>query len=263
MDSKLFSANIETGRAMKAGFRFGAKGTHTSRTMMLEDLTAVLAITPVDGSRADYANAIIEDNCLGKQTVSTRKLSNQRMAELYAFEPAVPLFRALRQLWEMDQAGRPLLAFLCAIARDPLLAATIPSVLPLPVGTEFRRDDMRLALRHAVEGRMNDNILDKVARNAASSWTQSGHLDGRTFKRRLRVQPTPATVAYALYLSHVAGFRGMDLFSSGWLGLLDCSPSQAQDMAMEAKRMHLLDLRISGDVVEVGFRLLDPAYEGE
>ncbi len=263
MDIKLFSTNIETGRAMKAGFRFGAKGTHTSRTMMLEDLTTVLTLTPVEGSRVDYANAIIEDNCLGKQTVSTRKLSNQRMAELYAFELAVPLFRALRHLWEMEQAGRPLLAFLCAVARDPLLAATIPSVLPLPVGAEFRRDEMRFALRQAVGERLSDAILDKVVRNAASSWTQSGHLDGRTFKRRQRVQATPGAVAYALYLAHVSGFRGMDLFSSEWLGLLDCSPSQAQDLALEAKRMQMLDLRISGNVVDISFRQLDPTYGGE
>ncbi len=231
--------------------------------MMLEDLTAVLSAAPPDAERADYVRAIVEENCLGKQTTSTRKLSNQRISELYALDPAVPLFHVLRECWQLDRDGRPLLALLCSIARDPLLVATIPSVLPLPVGAEFRRDDMRAALRKAVGQRMNDSILDKVARNAASSWTQSGHLSGRTFKRRQQVRPTPAAVAYAIYLAHIVGFRGISLFSSGWLGLLDCSPSQAQDLALDAKRMQLLDLRISGDVVDVGFRRLDPTYQGE
>lgn len=262
-DYKLFKPDFETAKAQKLGFRFGARGTHTSRTMMLDDLTAVLSVTAADAARDDYIRAIIDDNCLGKQTVSTRRLSKQRMAELYALDPAVPLFAALRYAWEIDRAGRPLIAFLCAVARDPMLAATIPSVLPLAPGAEFRRDDMRFALRQAVGERLSDSILDKVVRNAGSSWTQSGHLEGRTFKRRQRVQPTPGAVAYALYLAHIAGFRGMDLFSSGWLGLLDCAPALAQDLSLEAKRMQLLDLRISGNVVAIRFPQMDPAYEGE
>jgi len=263
MDPKLYSSSLEMNRAVRAGCRFGAKGTHTSRTMMLEDLAAVLIATPSDGQRMDYASAIIGDNCLGKRTASTRRLSCQRMSEIYALDPAVPLFGALRRLWDQDPGGRPLLAFLCAVARDPLLAATTPAVLPLPVGSEFRRDDMRFALRQTVGERLSDSILDKVVRNAASSWTQSGHLQGRTFKRRQRVQATPGAVAYALYIAHAVGFRGMELFSSGWLGLLDCSPSQGQDLALEAKRMQLLDLRVAGNVVDIGFRSLDPTYEGE
>lgn len=262
-DYRLFKSDFDLAEAQKQGFRFGARGTHTSRTVMIDDLTTILAVTDAHASREDYATAIIDDNCLGKQTVSTRRLSRQRIAELYSLDPAVPLFAALRYAWEIDREGRPLLAFLCALARDPMLAATIPSVLPLAPSAEFRRDDMRFSVRQAVGERLSDSILDKVVRNAGSSWTQSGHLQGRTFKRRQRVQPTPGTVAYALYLAHIAGFRGKHLFSSGWVALLDCSPSLAQDLALEAKRMQLLDLRISGDVIAIRFPQMDPAYTGE
>jgi len=243
--------------AAKAGFRSGAKGTHTSRTMMLDDLVAVLATVPADAPRAGYTQAIIESNCLGKTTIATRRHSNQRLGELYAFDTQVPLFRVLRRIWDLDQAGRPLLALQCAVARDPLLAATATAILSLPAGAEFQRDQMRQALRSAVGDRLNDAILDKVMRNAASSWTQSGHLEGRTFKKRRLVQPTPGSLAYALYLGNLAGFRGLQLFSSGWITLLDCSLSCAQDLAFEAKKLGLLDLRISGDIVELKFDRLD------
>jgi hypothetical protein len=66
---------------------------------------------------------------------------------------------------------------------------------------------MRESLRVAVGDRLNDSTLNKVVRNASSSWTQSGHLRGRTFKHRALVKPTPATIALALYLGYAAGFR--------------------------------------------------------
>ena len=98
--------------AQAAGFRFGEKGTHTSRTMMLAELTEVLEILPADATRDEYAEAIIESNVLGKQTTSTRRL------------------------WDVDEPGRPLIALLCALARDPLLRATSKAVLPMPIRDE-------------------------------------------------------------------------------------------------------------------------------
>jgi hypothetical protein len=255
----VFWPSIELGSDVASvGFRSGDKGTHTSRTMMLAELTAVLTATSDDAKRTDYASAIVEANCLSKPTAATRRLTNQRLGELYALDPNVPMFRILRSLWSMDKSGRPLLALLAALARDPLLMATAPAVIPLPAGSEFQRGPMRESLRAAVAGRLNDSILDKVARNASSSWTQSGHLEGRTFKSRKLVSATPASVAYALYLGHSVGFRGDELFASGWIAVLDCKLASVRDLALNAKRLGLIDLRIAGDVVELGLERLDP-----
>ena len=246
--------------AQALGFRFGDKGTHTSRTLMLEELRVVLAATKPEARRADYARAIIDDNCLTKPTLSTRRLSNQRLGELYGLDAGIPVFRVLRRLWDLDEAGRPLLALLCALARDPLLAATADAVVPLLEGEEFPRARTRDLLRQAVGPRLNDSILDKVVRNAASSWAQAGHLQGRTFKKRTRVRGTPATVAYALYLGYAVGFRGTELFSSGWLSVLDTHPVEARALAMEAKRFGLIDLNISDGIVALGLERLEPQW---
>lgn len=242
----------------KAGFRFGAKGTHTSRTMMLTELSAAFAAVSPDATRDDFAAAIIEGNCLGKATTATRRLTNQRLGELYALDPAVSIFRVLRRLWAIDYAGHALLALQCAIARDPLLAATVTPILSLRPGSDLQRDEIGVALRQVVGERLSDATLDKVIRNVSSSWAQSGHLVGRTFKKRALVRPTTGTVAFGLYLAHAAGFRGMQLFSSGWLSVLDTNPASAMDMAVEAKRSGLIDLRISGEVIDLVLDRLDP-----
>jgi hypothetical protein len=244
--------------AAKLGFRFGDKGTHSSRTLMLSELGAVLAATPGPVDRGAYASAIIDGNCLEKPTASTRRISNQRLAELYALDPFVVMFRVLRKLWDVDAQARPLLATLVALARDPLFMASAAPVLSQPAGVEIQRAPIRDALRKLVGERMNDATLDKVVRNASSSWTQAGHLQGRTFKFRQRVQAPPTAVAFGLWIGNAAGFRGEELLSSGWIAALDCTPSSARGLALEAKRVGLIDLRTAGDVIEFGLDRLDP-----
>ena len=194
-----------------------------------------------------------------RQPPATRRLSSQRLSELYGLDPKLPLFRVLLRLWNIDQENHPRLALLAAIARDPLLAATRSSVIALALGVEMQREPMKAALRSTVGDRLNDSTLKKVCRNAASSWTQSGHLEGRTFKKRRLVQASPATAAFALYLANAAGFRGADTFESSWFRVLDCDPFQARDCALEAKRLGLINLRMAGNVVELDVALLDPA----
>lgn len=256
--SVFLGSSIDRDACRAAGFREGDRGTHTSRTLMLAELTATLAVVAVDAPRQAYVRAIVDDNCLGKPTAATRALSAQRLAELYAFDPDVPLFRVLRRLWNVDASGRPLLALLVAVARDPLLATTVPAVVPLPPNAEFLRATMRDAIREAVGDRLNDATIDKVVRNAASSWAQAGHLVGRTFKKRQRVVATPAVAALAMHLAFVCGVRGEALKANAWLDIVDCTPAHASELAVEAKRAGLIDLRYAGDVLEIDFARLDP-----
>jgi hypothetical protein len=227
---------------------------------MFEELSTVFECVPMDAKAADYVESVINDNCLAKQTVSTRRLSLQRLRELYGLDPAVPLFRILRSVWMFDKSGRPLLALLASLARDPLLMATAPVILAMPEGSEFQRTRMREALASAVHDRLNESTLNKVVRNAASSWTQSGHLEGRTFKFRRLVKATPTCVAFALYLAQAAGFGAQESFGTSWLTILDCRAADALELATAAKRLGLIDLRVGGDVVDLQLNRLDPFF---
>ena len=135
---------------IRAGFRFGNRGAHTSRTIMLAEVADLFAAVEPGAAYADYRAAVADENVLGKPTIATRRSTCQRLRELYALDPRVPIFRVLRRLWRVDVPGRPLLAMLCALARDPLLRATAPAVLALPVGSELVRSRFLDGIRQAV-----------------------------------------------------------------------------------------------------------------
>ncbi|HSW50628.1 MAG TPA: hypothetical protein VLH09_10660 [Bryobacteraceae bacterium] len=219
--------------------------------MMLTELADLLAVVPRDADRAAYAHAIIDDNALGKQTSANRKLTNQRLGELYGLDPKLPLFRVLLRLWDADPEGRSLLALLCGLARDPLLRATTPTVLGLPRGQELSRATMLDTLREATGGRLKEAILDKVARNAGSSWTQSGHLTGRVRKIRQRVTATVGPGTLALWLGSLEGLAGESLLGSRWVRVLDRSAGEMIDLVLRAKQLGFLHARIGGGVVEI------------
>ncbi|MFB3819763.1 MAG: hypothetical protein ACE147_19065 [Candidatus Methylomirabilales bacterium] len=255
-----FGGRSPEAEAARLGFRLGNKGTHTSRTIMLEELRAVLEHCKPDAGRDDYLSAIHEDNSLGKRTLATRKLSSQRLSELYALDPEVPLFLAMRRCWYADHRhGQALLALLLGLARDPLLRVTAPAIFRMRPGEELARQQVTDALSRAVGDRLNEDVLDKVVRNTASSWTQSGHLEGRGRKTRRRVAPTAASTAFALMLGHLSGVRGAALFETLWAQTLDAPPGELLQLAIEARRLGFVDMSHSGGVVEVGFsRLLAP-----
>lgn len=250
-------------QALFWGFRSGDRGAHTSRTIMLDELTHLLNAVPGQASRQDYATAVLADNCLHKRTAANRKLSLQRLAELYGLDARVVLFRVLRDFWGRQESSRPLLALLLALARDPLLRATARAVFGTPFGHEFARQSMKDALADAVGDRLNEATLDTVVRNASSSWTQSGHLHGRGRKIRQRVAATPAATAYALLLGFAVGRRGHLLFETPWADVLDASAGEIIDVAVDAKRLGLLDLKQSGSMIDVSFPSLLTEKERE
>lgn len=255
-ENAIFLESLDFQPWIKTGFRFGNKGTHTSRTIMFKELELLFEDQELNAPREAYVSAIIEQNCLGKRTVSTRKLTCQRLSELYGLDPSIPLFRILRHFWQVDKNGRPLLAFLTALARDPLLRVTTATILQIQTGEELMRQKLTDALRQSVQNRLNDGTLNTTVRNISSSWTQSGHLKGRVRKIRQKVNPTPIVTTYALLLGYIIGIRGNGLFNSFWAKILDTPPEELVSLATDAKRLGFLDLIQGGGVVDVSFTRL-------
>ncbi|MGD0971238.1 MAG: hypothetical protein ABSA04_07555 [Desulfobaccales bacterium] len=237
----------------RLGFRIGDRGTHSSRTIMLAELRLLLDSLPQDGQKSDYLDAVTRNNILGKRTVSTRKYSAKRLSELYGLDSGIPLFRAMRFFWTAGKEGRPLLAFLCAFARDPLLRFTAPAILPLKPGETVTTRKIEAVLAPSVEGRFNQSILNKVARNAASSWTQSGHLVGRVHKVRSHPEATPANAAFAIFIGYLEGKRAQRLFDTVWVKLLDRPVEEIAHLAADASRQGLLVYKNVGGVIEILF----------
>lgn len=237
--------------ALAAGFRDGDRGTHTSRTSMVAELADLLAACPDASTRAAFTSAIVDGNALGKATHATRKLTAQRLAELYGLDDAIPLFRLLRGLWRLDPDGRPQLATLVALSRDPLFRASAPAVVTLAVGDAPEKAEVSRVVREVTGARFNDDILGKIARNVLASWSRSGHLEGRAKKSRRRLEPTPYAVALAIHLAGLAGHVPARALASGWLAVLDLDESRAAEAARDAHRRGLIDYRAGTGVVEL------------
>jgi hypothetical protein len=237
----------------EVGFRDGPRGTHSSRTIMLEELSMIAS----RGLISDLKKSVLEDNILGKSSSSGRSLTMQRLKELYSFDAKTPIFRVFAALCKRDPAALPQLALLMAIARDPLLRASARPVLGLAPGSQLMRDAMRDAIATVTGSRMNEAVLDKVVRNAASSWTKTGHLVGRTIKRRARVRANQTAFVFALWLAHKAGFGGAELFDNGWISALDLDPSSGRTLAERAHAAGFITFRTIGDAFEFDFTRLE------
>jgi hypothetical protein len=235
------------------GFKLAEGGAHISRTIMLREITQLVGRAPARMSLDDYRRAVVEENLLGKATETTRQKTFRHLRELYSLSDKVPIFALYRDLVRFDSNSIALLSLLTAWARDPLLRATTPAVLQAKFGDQILGDDLQRALTEAYPHQYSQNNIGKVARNAAASWTQSGHLSGRTKKLRSRVQPRPAALTFALILGYVGGITDTQLFSSMWCRLLDLDPTEARSLAEQAHRQELITLRAVGLVVEIRF----------
>lgn len=224
--------------------------------MMLAELETVLATAPIGSGATDFRDAILDRNVLGKNTDSTRKESLRRLRELYALDEARPIFGLLRKLHAIDTASLPLLALQVAWARDPLFRATTLPVMDASEGDRVETASLAQAFEATFPNQYSALSRNQTARHAASSWTQSGHLAGRTKKTRQRFKPTAVAVTMALFLGDITGYHGAAVFSNPWCRLLDLNADRARAMGQEAHRAGLLNLRAVGEVVEMSFPLL-------
>ena len=224
---------------------------------MVVSLQRLLAELPTDSSPAAYRDAVMEQNVLGKATASGREWAFRQLRRFYALDPGSLLFRALRDLRVHDKPGQPLLALLCALARDPVLRASADVIRgPNPVSQLPRSTSRRRSRKFP--GAYKENTRRTTAQKVASSWDQSGHLQQERpgSKVRTRARPTPGSTAYALMLGYLQDVRGRALFDTLWARVLDQSTSHLLDLAASASQFGMLELRQAGGVVDVGFRQL-------
>jgi hypothetical protein len=245
--------HVDPASLAKLGFRLGRSGVHQSKTMMLWELGALLQAAP-DLGPVDIIDIVLNQNVLQKRTGSSRRLALERLNGLYGLTSGAPIGRALARLWQRDEGGRPLLALLCALAREPPLRDTAATVLDAKFGADVRWPDFASRFEALNPGRYSANMLRSMSQNCASTWTQSGHLKGRVKKRRARAMASPVAAAYAALLSEFAGFGGATLLVSPWIRTLDCSEIETMALLRQAEGAGLLRVRSGGAVIEIRAR---------
>lgn len=260
MDS-LFTTNNDKLYAL--GFRFGKRSVHTSRTMMLAELTTLLAASSPSSTKDEYFQRIIDDNFLGKSTLTTRRLTAKRLTDLYSLDSGVCLFRALRHFWFLDEQARPILALIAALARDTLLRVSVEIILSAEHGGQLTSATTAAFLDAAWPDRFSRATITSLAQNINSTWTQAGYLSGKVRKHRIQPVITPTTVTYALFLAYLEGARAQRLFDSFWVRVLDLSKVKIHDLAIAASHRGWLDYRRVGEVIDIRFPDLLTSQEEE
>jgi hypothetical protein len=239
--------------ALRFGFDNGPGGPHTSRTIMLAELQLLLAACPALTTYEQYRTAILEQNVLLKRTEATRRESLRRLRELYGLSSELVVFRALRDLWDEAAAEQPLLAMLAALSRDPLLRASAGPILAAQSGDSVTADMISTAVERQFPGRLSPMTRANIGRHAASSWAQSGHLQGRMHKTRAVAVCGLAATTYALLLGYLCGARGEALFETFWAQITNAPAQRLHDCAFAASRLGWLEYRHAGTVTDVRF----------
>jgi hypothetical protein len=234
-------------------------GAHTSRTMLLADLSAVLAECTPDSTPDEYRAAIVDQNVAGKDSLSSRQRTYRYLREMYRLDVNDAAFRSLLRLWARDPQGRPLIALLMAVANDQALAATSSGILSIGQDEPATSGALSEAVEREFPGSYSEAIRAKIGRNALSSWTQAGYLarlSARSPALRRPVDPTPAAVAMALVLGCADGVSGDRLFDTSHTAILDSSSGTLHDRTHDAARKGWLEYRSRGMVTEVDLTAL-------
>ena len=222
------------------GFSFERGGAHTSRTMMLEDLRVLLShVERSDAEKDSYLQAIMDENCLGKRSAKTRMLTYRHLVELYSLDKNNILFRTLLYFWHRDA--------------DTIFRSSAQFILKFPEGAVIQRESLEDYIDAQEPGRFSKATLKSTAQNINSTWTKSGHLQGRARKVRSCARATAGSVAYALFLGYLTGVRGNLLFQTEYIKILDCSCTKAVELAEEASCKGWISVKRVGDVIEVLF----------
>jgi len=235
------------------GFRFGINGSHAARTMMLDELRLLLVHVPENASCDRYAQAVMDDNVLGKPTQKARELTLRHLVALYGLDLSTPIFRALRRLWPLKEAAQPMLALAIALARDPLLRGTQAFILDQPLGVQVPRESVEALLEKTHPGRFSPASLKSFAQNVAGTWTAAGSLSGRVRKVRSQPDAHPESVTLLLLLAYLEGRTGQRLFTSDWIRLLGRNLEEIEALTTAASHRGLLVFMNAAGVKEIRF----------
>ena len=231
-------------------------GAHTSKTMMLAELSRLIDASSPESDHEELRRLVMDENVTLKDSITSRKDTFRRLSELYALRPERSIYHALRGLWPASTEERPMMAMLCALTRDPLLRATAPVVLNADLEAVLTPQMLEAAIASAYPGRYSESVRAGAGRNTISSWRQSGHLIGRLSKSRTRPVIGPASAAYALFLGYLCGSRGIALLDTFWAQVLDSTPSALDGLAFSARQRGWIEYRRLGDVAEFDFDFL-------
>ena len=245
------------------GFTSTRSGALLSRSIMLEELTQVVAETTPAATLKELEKSIVEENLLGKVTFSSRQKSFRHLVELYSLDNQTTLFRLLRKLCQEDPSSLPQLAIVCAFCRDLQLRESFRLIEKTRPEVTLPREEMEAHLEAMFPGRYSPAMKKSLAQNVNTSWRDSGHLAGRAKKHRTLPKPNLCGTVYAMLAGYLMGHRGNILTGGVFAHLVGADSSQAITLLQAGAVRGWCKVRHGGDVLQIDFSPLLTSRELE
>lgn len=230
-------------------------GVISSRSIMLPELSALLAVAPKDADAPTYRRLVVEEDVLHKASASNRLKTFNKLKLLYALNPAVPVFREFRRLFLLFPSELPVLAGSLAFAREPLLRACVDMVLDTPIGAPLSRASFEAWVREHGAGRFSQTMYRSFGHNLYASFFQMGYLSEAVTKCRLRrrLDARPASVAYAAFLDWLTGLNGLSLLQGSFSRTLGLAKIDHLALLTAAGQLGLMRVANAGGVLHLDF----------
>lgn len=227
---------------------------HLARSMMYGELETVLNYLQSEKiSPIIVKKAIIEQNCLAKNTGNNRVSTCDKLISHYILNEEVEFFRSFYFFWHKNEFTKNVLAFLFSFSRDRILYEMVPYVVSFDSGAEITLGQMEGVLSEKYGHKYRESTLRSMVQNLRSTLTQSGHLKGKVKKIKSKPVLDSNGIAYALYLGYTLGIRGELLFESEFMKAIECSVERGINLAFDASAKGILNMKKVGNVIEIQF----------
>lgn len=230
-------------------------GVMSSRSIMLPELSALLAIAPRDADVDTFRRLAVDEDALHRASAANRLKTFNKLKRLYALDQAFPIFREFRRLSLMFPAELTTLAGSLAFAREPLLRACAAMVLSTPIAAPLSRASFEAWVREHHAGQFSQTMYRSFSHNLYASFFQLGYLGAAAGKCRLRqrIATGPASAAYAAFLDWLLGLNGLSLLQGKHSHTLELAKVEHLAALSAAGQLGLMKVGLAGGVLHLDF----------
>ncbi len=234
---------------------FSDGGVLSSRSVMLPELRALLAVAPQDADVDTFRHLAVDQDALHKASAANRVKTFAFLRGLYGLRPALAIFREFRRLSVLYPVDIPVLAGLLALAREPVLRGCLDMVLGTAIGKTLGREDFEAWIREYAPARFSQAMYISFSHNLYASFFQLGYLGEAVGRCRLRRRPTvqPVSAAYAAFLDWLTGLNGLSILNATYSRALELPKAEHLSLLSSAGQLGLMRVAHAGGVLQLDF----------
>lgn len=233
----------------------------SARSALYTDFRLLLEAQDEVLTTEGYRHLIIDDNCLARSSVASRRKLWKELHSRYRLDAGDPLFSAFWAQWKRSgsETERTLTAYVLFALNDRLVADLgVDWLFPLlrRAPMDIRAADVRAFLLRSVE--RHPEVLDwseettrAVTQKYCASIRDFGLAAGVVHKRTVRPSLYGAPVRLILTALRLVGTPLLDQVKSPVFRLLGIDSSEVIDTLGDLNRRGELRFRMQGDVVEI------------